>query len=385
MELTTHEAAQSKTFFEFLQSSPTLDLRDNRGKKHDLCIVLMGIIIALFRQRDGNLSSIHRSMKNTHTALLDALDIDKQSVISRSHLPVLLKKVCLRTFELLLFDHFGITLNALEKTWFSMDGKELRGTILTGDTRGEAIVQAVRHSDRQVYCQGYYNGTKESERPVVLELLKKKGLASEGITLDALHFIPDTLNYIAESGGHYVVGLKENQVELYKDMEQLFKISKFDYQHYSEEKGHGRHETRHYKTIDVSKEYFDKRWHKAHFTTIVQVKRTRLEIKKEKYSAEISYYMTNVKATDQSKAEQIFKHLRGHWSVEVNNRVRDVSLKEDALQTIFKKVAQPLAAMRTLIINVLQKEKIKNIVEKLETFADDFKELIQFLRKVKIL
>ena len=385
MALTTHEALQSTCFFEILQNSKTLDLRDNRGKVHDMALVLLGVLIALLRKRDGNLSSIHRSMENTHSVLLEALYIDNQPIISRSHLPILLKKVCVETFEALLFEHFGIRLSAEEKAWFSVDGKELRGTILTGDTRGEAIVQAVRHTDGLVSCQGYYNGSKESERPCVIDLLTQMGLTRQSITLDALHLTPATLSCIAQSGGSYIVGLKENQAELYKDMQQLFSISKSDYQYDTEEKGHGRLETRHYKTIDVAGEYFDKRWDTAQFATVVEVKRTRAETKKAKYSVETSYYMCNIKAIHQAKAEQICTAIRGHWSVEVNNHIRDVSFKEDALQTIFKTVAQPLAIIRTLIINVLKKEKIKNIVAKLEEFADDFSKLIQFLKTVKIL
>ena len=94
----------------------------------------MGVMVSLFRNRDGNLSSMHRSMTNMHNDLLEALDIDNRcmmKVVSRSHLPVLLSKVCVDTFGNLVFDHFGIVLTASEKTWFSMDAKEIRGTILS--------------------------------------------------------------------------------------------------------------------------------------------------------------------------------------------------------------------------------------------------------------
>jgi hypothetical protein len=38
-----------------------------------------------------------------------------------------------------------------------------------------------------------------------------------------------------------------------------------------------------------------------------------------------------------------------------------------------------------LIINALQKQKIKNIVQKLEEFMDDFNSLIDFLKKINFL
>ena len=389
MDIMKHEASQSTTFFSILQNNNEIDLRDNRGKRHALNVVLVGCIISICRNRDGNLSSIHRGMVNTHESLMKSLQstykIDYQVVISRSHLPILLKKVCLSTFSQLIFEYFGVSLNAEEKTWFSMDGKELRGTILPNSTRGEAIVQAVRHSDRQVFCQGYYNGSKDSEQPVVQDLLKKNGLGSQGISLDALHFNPKTLSYINNEGGSYVVGLKGNQEEISIDMNKFINTQNADFEYIRKEKGHGRAESRSYYSKDLNGEYFDKRWKYAGFKTVIMVKRTRVINSSQKYSEETSYYMSNEKASTQVSAEHLFSHIREHWSVEVNNHVRDVTFSEDALQTKFRDVARPISLIRTLIINILQKNKVKNYVQLIETFVDNFNLILQFLKSVKVL
>jgi predicted transposase YbfD/YdcC len=389
MVFTTHEAAQSKSFFLILQSNSDLDLRDNRGKKHDIAVVLLGIFIGLLRKRDGKLSSIHRSMVNTHAplklVLKSSYNIDYHKVISRSHLPILLQKVCIETLGKLLFEHYGIELSAEEKAWFAMDGKELRGTIQTGSTRGEAIVQAVRHGDRNVFCQGYYNGSKESEQPVVQHLLKQNDLASQGITIDALHFNPATLNYIQFKGGSYIVSLKGNQEEMSLDMEKVITTQNADFKHFEEGKGHGREETRAYYCKNISGEYFDKRWKFAGLTTLIMVKRTRIINSSGKYSEDVSYYMSNENPTDLTKAKHLFEHIRLHWSVEVNNYIRDVTLQEDALQTKFKDVARPISLLRTLLIKVLQKCEIKNIAQKLEEFMDDFQKTLLFLKSVNVL
>ena len=168
-------------------------------------------------------------------------------------------------------------------------------------------------------------------------------------------------------------------------MEQLFKLKKGDYQSFSEEKGHGRIETRAYRLINVSKEYFDKRWRFAKLSTAIEVKRTRLDRKTGKFSEETSLYMSNNIANEKKQAEQIYLPIRHHWAIEVNNHIRDVTLKEDALQTIFKAVAQPLSVVRTLIINILKKLKVKNIAQTLDNFADNFALLIQFFKNVNIL
>ena len=94
---------QETTFYEELQNSPNIDLRDNRGKRLNLALVLVGVVIGLLRKRDGVLSSIHRSMKNNHEHLCLALGIDNEKVISRAHLPRILMKVNRWAFENLLF------------------------------------------------------------------------------------------------------------------------------------------------------------------------------------------------------------------------------------------------------------------------------------------
>lgn len=200
-----------------------------------------------------------------------------------------------------------------------------------------------------------------------------------------MHFTPKILTTIAEEKGVYIVGLKGNQSELLTDMVQLAKTPSIDYQLHTEEKGHGRIDTRSYKAIDITKEYVDKRWQKANLTTLIQVKRTRLEVKKEKYSEEISYYLSNQKVTTKAIREEIFKAIREHWSVETNNHIRDVSLKEDALKSIISAVALTTSVVRTLITSSLKIIEPNNIIAQFEDFAEDFDELIGFLRKAKIL
>lgn len=138
---------QETTFYEDLQKAEGLNLRDNRGKRHDLAFILLGVIIALLRKSDGNLSSIHRSMINTHKKLCTHLNIEIARSVSRAQLPRILGKVSLVKFEELLFEHFVIELDKEEKQWFAGDGKELRGSIEKGSKRGEALVQLVRHQD----------------------------------------------------------------------------------------------------------------------------------------------------------------------------------------------------------------------------------------------
>lgn len=210
-----HDAVPRNSFFLALQGNSELDLRDNRGKTQDMSVVLCGLIFAILRGKDGNLSAIHRSMARKQKELCSFLGVDYQLVISRSPLPVFLKYVNVPYLGKLVFHYFGVRLADDAKVWLAIDGKELRGSILAGHTRGEAIVQAVTHSSRAVYAQGYYNGSKESERPVVEALLADTTLAAQNLTMDSLHFTPTILNLIADEKGIFLVGLKGNQSEIH--------------------------------------------------------------------------------------------------------------------------------------------------------------------------
>jgi len=325
---------QETTFYEQVQKAEGLDLRDNRGKRHDLSFILLGVILGLLRKRDGNLSSIHRSMVNTHEKLCSLLKLKIENAVSRAQLPRILEKVDLEKFEEILFTHFTIKLDEAEKQWFAGDGKELRGSIEKGSKRGEALVQLVRHKDGCVLGQSRYNGEKESEKPCLRDLIEEKKAKSQKITADALHLNPSMTSMIEQAEGVFVMGLKENQKELLADMIWHIKSHQPLATYSTLDKGHGRLEQRHYYYFNVSKEYFDKRWKTTNFRSLFKVIRHRTILKTDSHSEETAYYISNGKLSNElEEAVEYFDAIRNHWSVEVNNHIRDVSLSEDNLRT----------------------------------------------------
>lgn len=278
---------------------------------------------------------------------------------------------------------FGEVLFSDKKKWFAGDGKELRGSILKGDKRGDAIVQFVSHQTRDVFSQAFYNGTKESEIPCIRQLLEGD-LGSQNITLDALHLNPETTSIIDRKGGCYLIGLKENQKELYDDMEKLSQTKPPISRQQDEEKGHGRVSKWEYKSYAIGSEYFDERWNKSNFQTLVKVDRTSYDCKTKKESKEASYYVSNFITLTENK-DVLFHAVRNHWKVETNNYVRDVTFKEDKLKTKETLISKTLACGRTFAINILNKKKPINMRAQLESFADDFQKLMGWLAEMKVL
>ena len=64
---------------------------------------------------------------------------------------------------------------------------------------------------------------------------------------------------------------------------------------------------------------------------------------------------------------------------------RDVCLSEDDLRTSKPDVSRVLGNLRTLVINLLEGMNVKNMAAQLDTFADKFTTLIQFLTQQMVL
>jgi predicted transposase YbfD/YdcC len=383
---TTPCDTKTTTFFQLLDQLPDLDGRDNRGKQHPIALIITGLVAALCCGRDGSLSSLHRHMVNQFAPLALATQMTQHTPISRAQLPLVLAKINGTRFAQLLFDWFGLQLDAHQKKWFAVDGKELRGSIEDDHKRGEACVSVLAHESEQVMAQAYYSGTKESERPTTRDLLADEGFNSQGLTLDALHLNPLTVNAINQAGGVYVIGVKENQPHLYRYCicRQLGKAA--DYVRVDEpQRGHGRCEQRDYGCFKIGPTILDSRWQDSGLRTLLCVRRHRQALDGSSATTVVSYFVSNARPTTELEAHALFDAIRHHWRIESMHHVRDVTLAEDELRTGVSSISRLMSSLRTLVINLLRRSKPKNMAARLDGFADNFETLIQFLTQELVL
>lgn len=108
-----------------------------------------------------------------------------------------------------------------------------------------------------------------------------------------MHCKPKTLEKIAETGGKYLVGLKENQKQLLKEIIKTSENQAILQKLSGVEKGHGRLETRRYEFYDLLELEKDERWETCQIRTAIKVMRFREELKTGKKSEETSYYVTH--------------------------------------------------------------------------------------------
>jgi predicted transposase YbfD/YdcC len=376
---------QDRAFFDLLNQQTDLDERDNRGKKHALSLVLMGVVMALLAGRDGNLSAIQRHMKHHFQTLSLTLSIQATRVISRAQLPRLLAQVNYTRLAQLVQQHYGFSLPEGFADWLSGDGKELRGSITKGQQRGEVCVSIVTHT-QAVVAQAYHNGAKESERPAIANLLKDNGLLNKRIVLDALHLVPSLLEAIHQATGTYLIGLKANQrllqrLCLIQTLLQKPAFERVD----APVGGHGRIDQRTYQCYPLTDRTLDKRWAQSGLTTVLVVTRVRQTLAGVEMSRRVSYFVTNRPVSSESEADSFYDAIRGHWSVEVLHYRRDVVLAEDACRSKSSRLQRTLSSLRTLTMSLLQWLNPPNMAAQLQQFAERAQELIDFLRLKRVL
>jgi hypothetical protein len=166
-----------------------------------------------------------------------------------------------------------------------------------------------------VVAQTYYNGTKESERPAIANLLKGNGLLDKKIVLDALHLTPSLLNAIHEAKGTYLIGLKANQRLLKRSCLIQTMLTKPAFERVDAPvRGHGRVDERTYGCYSLAGLRLARRWAKSGLTTVVVVTRVRRTLAGVETSRTVSYFVTNCPVSSPEEADS-FYDMRKPWYV----------------------------------------------------------------------
>jgi len=287
----------------------------------------------------------------------------------------------------LIMSHFNVHLfpENVEKEWVAIDGKVLRGTLKSGEK--QAIVHAVTHDSRTEVAQARQSGDKSSEIPVARALLKDSGLEKRKITLDAHHCNPTSLSQIAVAGGTYMVQVKDNQPILLEQCQNLAAQQKGTFSYEDHDKGHGRLTSRYANVHQMNAVPLDARWKSSSLQTLVVIKRETLTLKTNKKNEETSYYISNsaIKDNDLEIPYDLIKAVRGHWGVESNNWILDVTFNEDNVRIKAANQSHIMGRLRGFALQLLRKTGVKNFQAAMENLAASVSNMEAMLRQVKFL
>ncbi len=378
------DSAQTAPFITTLKEQ-LHDPRDNRGKRHNFAFIICAVAIAIMAGC-ANTSRIFRLIRNRIDWLAQITGILDATPISRAHLPRLLAQVDWYTLNPLVEKHFGfcLKLNGTQE-WTAIDGKTLRGTTSAQDKQGQRTLLAVTHISKTILIQKPLPSKKAAEVTQTQILLHQSGLEKGKLTLDALHLNPRTTQQINQAGGRYLIQAKGNQSILQRQLRQVEATQTPIETYFTANKGHGRIDVRRGSCFDVSELDYAKRWSDSGFATLIVMERKT--IKKQKTTQETSFYLSNQKFPEAqpSQGRELFDAIRGHWRVESDNWVRDVTFQEDSVRTKSGNQAQVMAGLRTLAMRLFRKAKILNMMAALDNFCDSNKLLEEFLKRVGFL
>jgi len=330
------------------------DTRDPRGKRHELAFVLTSLLWALLRSGGYlSISKLHRWMVREHDWLVAQTGWASAKPISDPQLRRVLANLDYLHYNQLNGLFFGWA-GSQPEVWYSVDGKELRGSIdgVIGQKRGQAVVRLVCHEDAQAQLMGFYEGEKESERTVVAQHFNAcavEELRGRNFTLDALHSTPEVLTCLQHGGSGYVVGVKANQAQLLAQFERLASQPAYR-QEEQVDKAHGRLEQRSYRFYPVAEWLLEERWQEAGIQTLVVVKRHSVRLKDGLVRQQEAYFASSLPWLEAG----LCRAIRDHWQIEADHPVRDTTAGEDRLRCGHSGRLRTLSSVLTAGINLLR-------------------------------
>jgi predicted transposase YbfD/YdcC len=191
--------------------------------------------------------------------------------------------------------------------------------------------------------------------PQLLRLLEVKGCI---VTVDALNCQKEIASEILTQEADYVLSLKGNQGNIYKDVERFFEAVVNDHTygfqistHQTVDGEHGRIETRKYWHVNAPEWMTEKAaWPGLRSLGMCEARR---EIN-EQASQEKRYYLSSLSVD----AVRLAEAVRGHWSIENSlHWILDVVFREDDSRVRVGHAAENFALVRRIALNLLQQEK----------------------------
>jgi predicted transposase YbfD/YdcC len=221
-------------------------------------------------------------------------------------------------------------------------------------------------------------GRKENEIVKAPKALKSVEISQKVITADAMHTQRGLATQILEAQGEYVFPVKENQPQLYKNIQALFvpdypkpgfgNIQTDFLTAQKVNKGQGRIETRIMTTSEMRNTY-------SGWPGLAQVYRLERQFQWRRHgrsyrtSCDVEFGITSLTRQEASPADLL--HLRrAHWGLETGLHYRrDFTLQEDATRRTVGNTGKVMASLNNLVLALIQQAGFLNAAQARRWFA----------------
>ena len=211
--------------------------------------------------------------------------------------------------------------------------------------RAKHLLAAFDQASGVVLGQTVVDG-KTNEINAFAPLLNRIDITGAIITADALHTQHRHADYLIGRGAHYLLTVKRNQPSLHRQLAAL-PWDQVPAVHLTQDKGHGRIESRTLKLTGVIAGLGF-----PHARLAIQLTRRRRLLTSRTWHTETVYAITDL-SWGEIRADQIAEAIRGHWGIE--NRlhcIRDVIFAEDHSQIRTGAGPAVMATLRNLAVSL---------------------------------
>jgi predicted transposase YbfD/YdcC len=350
------------------------DLRGVNGKRYRLETVLMIVIMAKLCGEDTPMG-IAEWAKNRQEELVKLLCLSRASMPSHhTYRRILAYKVYAEEVERLVgaYNQPGA-----HGEVYAVDGKAVRGRRKKDEDGNEYLLSVYDVEQAKVMAQVEV-GRKENEIIKAPQALRLVEISQKIVTGDALHTQRGLAAQILEAQGDYVLPVKENQPQLYKNIQSLFapeypkpgfgKIQTDFLTAQKVNKGHGRLEIRTITTSEMLNAY-------AAWPGLAQVYRLQRQFQWRRNgrcyrtSCEVEFGITSL-PRKQTSPLRLLNIRRAHWGIETGlHDRRDFTMKEDATRMTTGAMGKVMASLNNLVLALIRQAKFQNAAQARRWFA----------------
>jgi predicted transposase YbfD/YdcC len=333
------------------------DSRQRRGRRYELAVILIGLLLAKLAGEDKP-EGIVDWVQLRSAFFVDIFHLKRAAMpCAMTYRRVLAEAITISELDQLTREYLLSWPRAGQSRQIALDGKTARGVLAPDQTRAMHLLAAYLPDEGIVLMQ-LEVGRHTNEIPTAPNVLKVLDLQGKIVTADALLTQRALSQLIVEAGGDYVWTVKDNQPQLRRDIEQLFApeaclpgtspVITDQPSVQTVEKNRGRIETRCLTTCSLLTDSSD--W--PSLQQVFKLERRRVLGVTGEIQTEVVYGVTSLTAQAASP-QRLLALNRGHWGIENGLHYRrDVTLREDAGRTKFKRFGQVIASLNNLIIGL---------------------------------
>lgn len=250
--------------------------------------------------------------------------------------------------------------HSIDEDVIAIDGKTLRGSYDKSRRRGAIHVISAFSTMSGVVLGQLKTDEKSNEITAIPDLINLIDLKGKIVTTDAMGCQKDIAEKIRSQEGDYLLAVKGNQGKLYRAIEEAFPVKRMNdpelESFVTEEKSHGRKETRLHIVSNIPNELIDYTFAWKDLSKIGIAISFRSEINDDKKESEmqVRYYISSADLS----AEKFASAMRGRWSIENKLHWRlDVAMNEDDCRIRRGDSAELFSGIRHIAVNILSANK----------------------------